>query len=54
MAWNYLKISNEPISNMLITNMNKHFEDIVTKMVQMAHKVAQMTKTLNCVELTQN
>ncbi len=39
---------------MLITNMNKDFEDIVTKMVQMAHKVAQMIEILNCVELTQN
>ncbi len=38
---------------MLITDMNKGFENIFTKMLKMAHKkaqfVAQMTKNGNCV-----
>ena len=41
---NCLKIGTEPISSMLITSMDKDFGNIVTKLVQMAHKVAQMSK----------
>ena len=41
---NCLKIGTEPISSMLIMNMDKDFEKIVTNLVQMAHKVAQMSK----------
>ena len=42
------------MSNMLITNMDMIFENTVTKLVQMAHKVAQMTKihtSLNCLKV---
>ena len=41
---NCLKIGTEPISSMLIMNMDKDFEKIVTNLVQMAHKVAQVSK----------
>ena len=39
---------------MLITNMDMIFENTVTKLVQMAHTVAQMAKNLCCIELPQN
>ena len=39
---------------MLITTMNLIFQTDVTKLVQMAHKMAQMTKDLCCIELSQN
>ena len=39
---------------MLIMNMDMIFENTVTKMVQTAWKVAQMTKNLNVIEWSQN
>ena len=37
---------------MLITNMDKDFQNIVTKLVQMAHKVTQISKSLNGMDLS--
>ena len=34
----------QPISSVLILNMDEDFENIVTKVVQMAHRVAQINK----------
>ena len=38
---------------MLITNMDMIFENFVTRVVQMAQKVAQMTKNSSYIELPQ-
>lgn len=40
--------------SILITNMNENFENIVTRVVQIAQKVAQMNKDSNFVESSQN
>ena len=39
---------------MLITNLGMSVEQNVTKVVQMAHKVAVMAKESNYIELSQN
>ena len=41
-AQNHLKIGAKPIPGTLIMNMGEDFENIVTKVAQMAQKVAQM------------
>ena len=42
----------------LIMNIDKDFQNIITKVVQMAQKVAQkmaqMSKNLHCIELSKN
>ena len=42
-AQNYLKIGAKPISSVLIMNVDEDSKNIVTKVVQIAQKVAQMT-----------
>ena len=38
------KLVQKPILSVLITNMDQDVEDVVTKVLQMVQKVAQMTK----------
>ena len=45
-AQNYIKIGAKPISSTQVLNMGEDFENIVTEVVQMAQKVAQMIKIL--------
>ena len=44
------KLVQKPTLGVLITNMDEDVENVVTKVLQMAQKVAQMTKYLACAQ----